>query len=241
MNIIFILLACFPLCLSSELLKLNKQDMLDKAIVHKRLAVNHLTIANEMCLYIPDLECRTHMAALISSTVSTIMITNVKDKFLAVGLALIGGLSGSLYEKYCEYRNHLLNAAYHLEQYKWYSQISIKFNDSEYDEGSQYYLKAIDYLTCADMMTLCIHEDDIRLVISDIIIGMRNLIFNNLNNFYGVVDDDFLDNSLSFVENFDEILSDLKDNDLRSELSQNINNMLYSLYSARENWWFRND
>lgn len=229
-----------PLCLSAGLLNMTKQELISQAELHKRRAIESLTIANEMCLYIPDLESRANMTGLISSAVSTISITNVKEKFLAIGLSLIGGLAGNMYEKYCVYRYHLANAAYHLEQYRWYSETSFKIDVYEEDEGSQYYLKAIDYLTLSDMIVQCIDDEFIRNHISDKIIKIRSMLFKNLNNSYGILKYDFLLDIYYCVNDIDMLLMKVKDLDLKSTIESYSASMLHNLYNARECWWWRN-
>lgn len=70
---------------------------------------------DEMCPYIPDLEDRKHMQALIASFVETVTISDVKTKVIAVSLTLIGNLATSAYEKFCEFRMRLIHAEHHID------------------------------------------------------------------------------------------------------------------------------
>jgi len=90
-----------------------KEDMINAAKEHKLEAWKALDCADNICIYIPNLEKRQHMHTLITSSIGAASISNPRDKLLAVGLALIGSMAMDAYDQYCSMRYYLGSATAH--------------------------------------------------------------------------------------------------------------------------------
>jgi hypothetical protein len=241
--IVICLLLC-PLTLSAHILKTYKEDMLNEAQKHKDKAICELYYAEDMCPYIPNLEKRQHLLALIGSSINAIAIPNPKDKLLSIGLMLIGSLAQDMYEEYCELRMHLAEAAHHFEMANFYNELSMHFASCSsvrggcvsYDEGSRAYLEAIDYFTICDMLTICIEENWVRVAVSTKITKFRDFLLKELKNNQGILTKKISEEVYMFSENLGEIMEVCEDSDLMFEMYLYIYAAFESMEKAEEKW-----
>lgn len=156
--ILFFLLTS-PLFLHADHKIDKKFSLISEAEKHKKLAAQELDNADSICYYIPNLQDRANMHALITSALSATIIPDPKAKIIAIGLSLIGSLANGMYDKYCEYRECLIRAAYHIEMFNFYVDKSLRLSKHP-DKGTEAFLGAIDCLTLCDMAGWVLENDD---------------------------------------------------------------------------------
>lgn len=219
---IAICLMLVPIYAQAKPLSYNKDEMICEANQHKKEAMRHLSLAENICVYIPDMKSREHMKALITSSIASLAITNAKDKFLAVGLGLIGSLATDMYDKYCLMREHLYMAAYHFEMANFYNSMSLHVPGyKKMDLGTREFFKAIDNLTVCEMLTNCIDDTALRNNISNHVIYERKNLLRKFNSerkvSYKIYED-----TVMFYENIYEISAEVEDEDLRCEIGMHV-------------------
>lgn len=204
------------------ILKYDKRSCLEEAKKHKEKAVSELLFAQDITVYIPNLEKKEYMYALISSAIQSVTIPGMQHKLISVGFSLVAGLGIDFYDNYEEMRRRLANASYHMEMYQFYSLVSLKVSDRGIyrDEGSMEFSKAIDYLTMADMLTVLIEDEYIRNHLSGELTRLRTSLFGCLEHKPGVLPGDILVDLDCFYENVNEIICDLENNNLKDEINQ---------------------
>lgn len=137
----------------------KKFSLLEKAEKHKQEAIKWLEVIDNKCYLIPNLRNRQHMHALIAAAMAAPVISDPREKILAVGLSLMGSLATEMYDKYCDHQSVLAQAAYHMEMSYFYSTLSFKIPEIVTDRSSRAFLTAIDCLTACDMMIWLLDDD----------------------------------------------------------------------------------
>lgn len=221
----------------------SKWEMLQEAKSHKELAYQELLYADEMCICIPDLEKRRHMHVLITTSIGSLPIPEPRAKLLVVGLAIIGSLSSDVFDNFCEWREHICKASYHIEMANFYNLTSLRFNDlftdnlKKMDNGTKAFMGAIDNLTFAEMMSTCIEEDDVREVVGNYIVNQRAKLIKKFNNPDENIPKNIYEDAYSFSENIYEITADMWDYEFRFSINAYVEAMAEDLELACRYWY----
>jgi hypothetical protein len=110
----FLLTLIFSFCLFNHIhsevdpLFEKKFSVLEQAQYHKNEAIKLLKHADEIVVWMPNLEEKNHMHALIGAAITSIPVTNFKEKIFYIGLGLMASFSTDMYDKYCDLKNTLV-------------------------------------------------------------------------------------------------------------------------------------
>ncbi|PJD97184.1 MAG: hypothetical protein CK425_03425 [Parachlamydia sp.] len=165
---------------SSNNIQASKLEVLVKANKHKMEGISELYKAQDMCWYIPDLDDRTHLQALITAAITSGYVADPRSKLLAVGLSVIASLSNKMYDKYCTFRLHLITASYHFEMCNFYDTLSLQLPAAPhaYDDGTRSFFNAIDSITLCSMLVDGISDHRARINMSKLLIEYREYLLN---------------------------------------------------------------
>lgn len=247
-TLLFLIINIVPLSISAKLrtefflppfaltekLEIDKFSMINKAKKHTRNAIEELYLADDICIYIPNLEDRDHLHALIAGTITSANIKDPMNKLLTIGLALITSLSKEMIEKHFQIKHHLAKASYHLEMANFYNALSLNAPEKNWkqmrdeDKHTLAYFIAVDYITLATMLCQCVEDR-----------WSKETLYNELDSCM----DCLLrrDKEVKFViealyENMHEILSENYDERLNLEIIECIDQAFGQIEKAEALW-----
>lgn len=143
----------------SDLIERKFSFFLEKMERHREEALKFMRMADQMTPFIPDLDKRQHMHAIIGSGVTALLLREPKAAILSIGLTLISSLTIDMYDKFCEYRVVILQAAYHQDMFYFYESMSRKVSYLEImNKGTQAFMQAIDCLTLCGALIYSFEE-----------------------------------------------------------------------------------
>lgn len=201
--------------LHGELIVSTKWELIQESERHKELANEKLKEAKRICWWIPELDKREHLERLIGSVGASTLIKDPKDKFLAIAMTLISSLAESMYSNYISSRKVLSEAAFHLEMAYFYDKYSMKLTDEiKMDEGTKYYLQAIDFFTLAEMFAMTIHNQDQSYKISKKISKEKEYLINQFKNPCRYLPYEVYFHVESFEEKIQEYLDEIDDGEI---------------------------
>ena len=232
-----LIISCFNNAIAElDQFLVDKQiSFLDKANEHKMKAIEKMKEADSLSIYIPDLGKKRHMQVLISSSIGSMCIADTRLKFLTVGLSLIGDIAIESYDKYCTYKNILVEAAYHFEMENFYTFLSLDLINLTKNEETIWMLKSIDCLTMCIMLSHLVEgytelgSCDLQGMVRECIEDLRSYMIHRIRESNFKLDQDLLQSIDDFIENFDEILSEADCNETKEKLFFYINEMRFSL------------
>lgn len=213
----------------------------------RRLAREFLKHADEMTVLIPDLEKRSHIHALLASAI--VSLAAAPDKrvmFLSIGLSLIASLSSDMYDQFCEYRRILILAEYHLDLYYFYDYVYRHLPRGEMCAdgnpcriGLSSFLRGMNYLFYSSRMAFSIHDKlEKNKIILDHISDFTNWISETLKKYKYRLSKDVAkkihERAIRFSENFNEVLSECENENLRSVLNLHLREMLIQFQLAEK-------
>ena len=162
----------------------TKKDLLLKALDQKKLAYGQLHEAYFLVTHIVDLDKREYMAALITSAFTTATVPDARMKVLTVGLSLVGAVACDCYDSYQKFRNHMLQAGYHLDLCEFYNKLSLQYAGDERnqitDKGTRYFFFAIDCITMCEIKINFQVDYDTRRALSECIIRYKGELLNQI-------------------------------------------------------------
>ena len=242
-QIIVLIISLLLLPMASQaagVLRSCKEELIRKSDYHKKKALEEMEALSAIQWYIPNLESRNNMRLLISSSLGAATLTSAKAKIMCVGISLIGELAASSYDKYCELRDHITNATYHFEMADFYNQVSLKSgNYSATDQGTTYFLQAIDNLTLCDMLTTKIEDVDDRWALSNQLTLLRYRCLKYVNNPQRKWCRQMSTEAYTFFENLSEITAEYEDQNLVLSIIFHASETYEYLYKAETTWGIR--
>lgn len=158
-----------------------KKELIFKAENHRKKAVAKAKYMKEVFSYLPDLANDAHFEELIAGIITSRFIKSPREQILTVGMILLGSLGKESYSKYKFGRRTLCEITHHFEMHNFYSDISLTISDDNleplnYYEG--YFYDAVDYLTLADILCICIEDDSDYYDCTDLICNHRTEVVN---------------------------------------------------------------
>jgi len=158
-----------------------KKELIFKAEKHRKKAVEKAKHMENYFSYFPDLRDNQHMKELITGIITCKLIESPRNRILAVGVALIASLANDSYDKYVYARRTFCEITHHFEMHEFYSAIALTISDDDlkpldYYEG--YFYDAVDYLTLADILCICIDDDSAYYDCTDWICNHRTYVIN---------------------------------------------------------------
>jgi len=212
-----------------------KQKFLSSAQHHKNEAYRIAKKLEKELVYLPDLGEQKHLKTLIYGSIGSVITADIRQKILSVGLSLIASIADSAYDKYVEMRSLSFELVYHIELDIFYSELSLHCDDDiEVDEGCNKFFQAINFLTMADLCAYGIQNHEIRQVVSSILCSQRDFIFSCFNG-------ERLTCKVSgecelFYENLGEVLSEVSDKWITSEIDTAVELAIWYLKKAELFW-----
>lgn len=225
----------FILLLSSQLqakLSYTKFELVLEADRHYKEAQSAMRRADQICVYLPDYGTNSDISVLIQTTISAIMIPDPKLKIMTIGLALLGNMGVSMFDKYIRVREEFYVAAYHYDMSNFYNELSVYATQKKkINLATKYMFNTIDSLTFAVMMCQCIENDSIKRSVNDIIEEYRSYVIKQFNE-EEINTDSLRENAVAFSENIYAIISEVSDPDFRRNLGCYVFSSVNSLMSA---------
>lgn len=224
----------------------NKKTILSCAQLARQYANQHLEEAERLVgklKKVEDWRLRDRLKTFIGSAISTTLIPEPRLKFLTVALAMFTDLvinEGLEKTEICyKIYQELSLAAACLDEYKYFSRLSLRSSDSEnlYDYGFQYASFCIEHLTIADMLTCSLEYKLHGGVVSSYITDLRNFIINDLVD-HRRLTYSYQSHIENCLENFDEIVADCSSRDryLVDKIRFEIESALDDLRMAESEW-----
>lgn len=156
-----------------------KQQLLAQAEEHKKKARKAAQWLKSGSSYLPNLESKQHLEALITSAVASCGASSPREKILMIGLSIVSSMVCESYNVHCYYKRMVCELTYHMEMDQFYSNASLEHAENELmDDGHGYMYYVIDYLTLSDLLTYCIDPDELQYYVSDKVCYERNLVFS---------------------------------------------------------------
>lgn len=234
---LLLLISCFNHSFAElDQFLVDKQiSFLGKAQEHKKKAIEKMKEADSLSVFIPDLGKRRHMQVLISSSIGSMCIADPRLRIVTIGLSLIGDIAIESYDKYCTYKNILVEAAYHFEMENFYIFLSLDLTHFTSNEETIWMLRCIDCLTMCVMLSDLVEgytemgSCDLKGMVKECIEDFRSYMIDKIKESNFKLDQNLLQSVDDFIENFDEILSEADRDETTEKLFYNIYELRFSL------------
>lgn len=196
--------------------KRTAQFYLNRASRARKKANDYLAEADKHASLLPDISLRDRIKTVINGCIGSLAVSNPKEKFLVISLAVLTDLAGigiDAIDKYFELRKSLTMAAAELEEFNYYSRLALASPLYVEIENFCYLMEelcpmmeeALQWLILADMHTTTL-QMKCGSIVSSYISQARDIFIRDIEK-HGHPTIRHSDNMVFLLENLDEIFT----------------------------------